>query len=86
MRVRGAQSLHRTPVRLATRKVGRGRVLLGQRPALAEELEALRAAVTSILSGDVERPALPVRFFNRLTLIAFALARLWEKEPAAATA
>ena len=49
-------------------------------------LDALRAAVTSTLAGDVESPALAVRFFNRLTLIAFAFARRIEKDPLAATA
>lgn len=45
-----------------------------------EPLDALRAAVTSTLSGDVENPAFGVRLFNRLTLIAFAMSRLWEKD------
>ncbi len=49
-------------------------------------LDALRAAVTSTLAGDVESPAIAVRFFNRLTLIAFAFARRFEKDPLAATA
>lgn len=43
-------------------------------------LDALRAAVTSTLAGDVERPPLAVRFFNRLTLLAFAFSRLVEKD------
>ncbi len=43
-------------------------------------LDALRAAVTSILAGDVESPPLAVRFFNRLTLIAFAIARRIEND------
>jgi flavin-dependent dehydrogenase len=42
-------------------------------------LDALRAAVTSTLAGDVENPSFAVRFFNRLTLTAFAFARLIEK-------
>jgi flavin-dependent dehydrogenase len=46
-------------------------------------LDALRAAVTSTLAGDVESPPLAVRFFNRLTLIAFAIARRTEKDDAA---
>ena len=49
-------------------------------------LDALRAAVTSTLAGDVENPALAVRFFNRLTLLAFAFARRIERDPLAATA
>ena len=49
-------------------------------------LDALRAAVTSTLSGDVERPSLAVRFFNRMTLTAFALAQFFAKDAAAATA
>ncbi len=49
-------------------------------------LDALRAAVTSTLAGDVESPALAVRFFNRLTLLAFAFARRFEKDPLAAMA
>ena len=48
-----------------------------------EPLEAFRAAVTSILSGDVESPSWAVRLFNRLTLTAFRLAPLWEKDAAA---
>jgi hypothetical protein len=47
-------------------------------------LDALRAAVTSTLAGDLESPALAVRFFNRLTLLAFAFARRFEKDDAAA--
>lgn len=43
-------------------------------------LDALRAAVTSTLAGDVESPRLAVRFFNRLTLMAFAFSRLVEKD------
>jgi hypothetical protein len=43
-------------------------------------LDALRAAVTSTLAGDVEKPALGVRFFNRLALLAFAFSRLVEKD------
>ncbi len=46
--------------------------------------DALRAAVTSTLAGDVERPPFAVRFFNGLTLTLFALARLWEKDRGAA--
>ena len=46
-------------------------------------LDALRAAVTSTLAGDLESPALGVRFFNRLALIAFAFARRFEKDDAA---
>jgi len=42
---------------------------------------ALEAAVTSVLAGDVERPSLPVRFFNRMTLSLFALARLFARRP-----
>lgn len=38
-------------------------------------IDVLRAAVTSVLSGDVERPALAIRFFNRVTLLLFALER-----------
>jgi hypothetical protein len=45
--------------------------------------DALRAAVTSTLAGDVESPPLAVRFFNRLTLIAFAISRRIEKDDAA---
>ncbi len=52
-----------------------------------EPLEAFRAAVTSILTGDVERPSLGVRLFNRVTLAAFLLVRIWEREtPAPASA
>jgi flavin-dependent dehydrogenase len=47
-------------------------------------LDALRAAVTSTLAGDVESPPLAVRFFNRLTLMAFAFSRLVEKDDGAA--
>lgn len=47
-------------------------------------LDALRAAVTSTLAGDVESPPFAVRFFNGLTLNLFALARLWEKDRGAA--
>ncbi len=43
-------------------------------------VDALRAAVTSTLAGDVEQPPLAVRFFNRLTLLAFAFSRLVEKD------
>ncbi len=43
-------------------------------------LDALRAAVTSTLAGDVEDPSLGVRVFNRLTLVAFAFSRLVEKD------
>jgi flavin-dependent dehydrogenase len=46
-------------------------------------LDALRAAVTSTLAGDVESPSLAVRFFNRLTLIAFAISRRIERDDAA---
>ncbi|MGA7992003.1 MAG: NAD(P)/FAD-dependent oxidoreductase [Thermoanaerobaculia bacterium] len=50
-------------------------------------LDALRAAVTSTLAGDVESPPLAVRFFNRLTLILFAISRRIEKgDGGAATA
>lgn len=45
-------------------------------------LAALEAAVTSVLAGDVEKPGLPVRFFNRMTLLLFALARRFERPPA----
>jgi flavin-dependent dehydrogenase len=45
--------------------------------------DALRAAVTSTLAGDVEDPSLPVRFFNWMTLAAFRLAPLWERDDAA---
>lgn len=44
-------------------------------------VDALRAAVTSVLAGDVEEPALAVRFFNRMTLFLFALARRFERPP-----
>lgn len=43
-------------------------------------VDALRAAVTSTLAGDVENPRLSVRFFNRLSLIAFAISRRVEKD------
>ena len=49
-----------------------------------EPFRAFRAAVTSTLAGDVENPPLTVRFFNRLTLIAFGLAHLVEKDDGAA--
>jgi len=39
------------PVRLATRKVGRARVLLGRRPALVAELEELRSAAAGALTA-----------------------------------
>lgn len=42
--------------------------------------DALRAAVTSTLAGDVESPSPGVRFFNRLTLMAFAFSRVVEKD------
>ncbi|MBK9064448.1 MAG: tryptophan 7-halogenase [Acidobacteria bacterium] len=48
-------------------------------------LDALRAAVTSTLAGDVESPSLGVRVFNRLTLMAFAFSRLVEKDDGVAT-
>ena len=44
-------------------------------------VDALRAAVTSVLAGDVEEPVLAVRFFNRMTLFLFALARRFERPP-----
>jgi flavin-dependent dehydrogenase len=47
-------------------------------------LDALRAAVTSTLAGDVEKPAVAVRFFNRATLIAFAISRRFERDDGAA--
>jgi flavin-dependent dehydrogenase len=48
-------------------------------------VDALRAAVTSILAGDVEKPSLGVRFFNRMTLTLFAIAKSFErKSPATA--
>jgi len=37
--------------------------------------------VTSVLAGDVEEPVLAVRFFNRMTLFLFALARRFERPP-----
>jgi flavin-dependent dehydrogenase len=43
-------------------------------------IDALRAAVTSTLAGDVENPTLGVRVLNRLTLMAFAFSRLVEKD------
>ena len=43
-------------------------------------IDALRAAVTSTLAGDVENPRLGVRVFNRLTLMVFAFSRLVEKD------
>lgn len=50
-------------------------------------VDALRAAVTSTLAGDVEDPPLVVRVLNATTLAIFSLARFWEKdEPQAATA
>jgi len=53
-------------------------------------IDVLRAAVTSVLSGDVERPALAIRFFNRVTLLLFAFERRFarpaEPHPVAATA
>jgi flavin-dependent dehydrogenase len=50
-------------------------------------LDALRAAVTSTLAGDVEKPAPAVRFLNWLTLFLFAISRRIEKDdPAAAMA
>jgi type III secretion protein Q len=45
-----------TPVRLATRKVGRARVLLGRRPALVSELDNLRVAASGALSGVLGGP------------------------------
>lgn len=42
--------------------------------------DALRAAVTSTLAGDVENPSPAVRFCNRLTLIVFAFSRRIEKD------
>ncbi len=52
-----------------------------------EPFEALRAGVTSVLTGDVEKPSLAVRVLYGITLAAFRLAPLWEKEPSpAATA
>ena len=43
--------------------------------------DALRAAVTSVLAGDVESPPLAVRFLNRMTLSLFAAVRLFERPP-----
>jgi 2-polyprenyl-6-methoxyphenol hydroxylase-like FAD-dependent oxidoreductase len=43
-------------------------------------IDALRAAVTSTLAGDVENPRFAVRFFNRMTLFAFAFSRVVEKD------
>lgn len=46
-------------------------------------LDVLRAAVTSILAGDVEKPAFGVRFWNRMTLTIFRLVSLFERAPSA---
>jgi type III secretion protein Q len=51
MRAPSVSSLRLPPVRLATRKLGRARVLLGRKPALAAELDALRNAAAGALSG-----------------------------------
>lgn len=52
-------------------------------------IDALRAAVTSVLAGNVENPALAVRVLNRMTLLLFAFARRFERpeepHPLAAT-
>jgi flavin-dependent dehydrogenase len=48
-------------------------------------IDALRAAVTSTLAGNVESPSLGVRVFNRLTLYAFAFSRLVEKDDGVTT-
>ena len=44
-------------------------------------LDALEASVTSVLAGDVESPALAIRFFNRMTLFLFATVRFFERPP-----
>ncbi|HSP18956.1 MAG TPA: FliM/FliN family flagellar motor switch protein [Myxococcaceae bacterium] len=50
MRALPAPSHRLPPARLTTRKVGRTRLLLGRRPALAAELESLRSAAAGALS------------------------------------
>jgi flavin-dependent dehydrogenase len=42
-------------------------------------IDAMCAAVTSVLAGDVERPALAVRLLNRITLLLIGLARFFER-------
>src|SRR5262249_34216586 len=52
---------HSSMVRLAGRKVGRERVLLSSKPALVEEIDALRAAaaraLSAVLGGEVQLTA-----------------------------
>ena len=48
-------SIRLPPVRLATRRLGRARVLLGRKPALAAELDALRNAAAGALSRSALR-------------------------------
>src|SRR5262249_43685114 len=66
-------------VRLATRKLGRGRVLLGRRPALVAELEELRSAATDALTDALgtevrltarmsDAPVAPARGLGHLAL------------------
>jgi type III secretion protein Q len=51
MHVRSAQSTRLPPVRIATRKVSRARVLLARRPALRGEVDALCRAASEAISG-----------------------------------
>jgi len=72
MRARSDPSIRLPPVRLATRSLGHARVLLGRKPALADELDALRKAAAGALSGALcadiqvtarlaDAPTLPAR-------------------------
>ena len=76
MRARAVQSLRGPPLGLTTRRVGRGRVLLGQRPALALELEALRSAAARALSTVLaEAMEIHVRMADAPCSPAHALAK-----------
>ena len=72
MRALSAPSIRLPPVRLATRTLGPARGLLGRKPALADELDALRkaaaVALSAALSGEIQltarmadAPMLPAR-------------------------
>jgi type III secretion protein Q len=61
MHARSVQSTRLPPVRLATRRVSRARVLLARRPALGAEIDALRRAaseaISSALSAEIRLTA-----------------------------
>ncbi|HVP62832.1 MAG TPA: FliM/FliN family flagellar motor switch protein [Myxococcaceae bacterium] len=83
MRALSAPSTRWPLARLTTRKVGRARLLLGRRPALVAELDALRAAaaraLTAALGVEVQltvrmadTPAVPGRALGHATLFCAA--------------